>query len=249
MNNKLRERKEQLLKDVLESNKIGTSQNLCIYNLIKNGYLDETIKKLDNKSVKSNVDSNDVYTANEQFLCLLNRLVNMIADDFIVGSNINITTQLILEGCKQEYLDEYLLCKYYIGDNNYINFFIYQLTRIEISNFYHNLKNYIDTRIISYLIKEKIDIQKLDISNEKHIQKIKKLLKKICLANFEDSFEKVFLFDNIDIRANRWMKDDNPNNISEEQMIYFASQDVFNHVIRLFETYDKAKKYLNHLIN
>lgn len=249
MNNKLRERKEQLLKDVLESDKIGTSQNLCIYNLIKNGYLDETIKKLDNKSVKSNVDSNEIYTANEQFLCLLNRLVNMIADDFIVGSNLNIIAKLILEGCKQEYLDEYLLCKYYIGDNSYINFFIYQLARIETNNFYHNIKNYIDTRINPYLIKEKINIKKLDISDPKHVQEIKKLLKKICLANFDDSFEKVFLFDNIDTRANRWLKNDNPNNVSEEQMIYFASQDVFNHVIRLFETYDKTKECLNYLIN
>ncbi len=72
-------KKEALEKIVLESK---YPYSMLVYKLIHQDYLKKTIKKIDNIGVPCNVNPNEITSANEQFLQLLNRFIEFFDNSF-----------------------------------------------------------------------------------------------------------------------------------------------------------------------
>ena len=174
-------KKEKILNYILENNTLNSS---CIYSLVKKGFLDDVISKMNNEIIVSNTNNLDTYLPEEHFACLLWRLVNCINDDFLLGSNLPLIVENIIVGCNKEYLTEYLLTKHYFGDNKFLSFFEFQISRIEICNFINNFR-YFNKELQELVLENTIIFKDFDINKKQDIIYVKEKLKKIRFSNDE----------------------------------------------------------------
>ena len=99
-------------------------------------------------------------------------------------------------GGKKE--NEFLLSKKYWDDNNNMCYFMSSIKRYVVYNFYDNLcilsKN--NTKIELFLKNKKLDIYKIDLSNDNDVDRLYKLLRELVLCNANE-WNMLFLFSSI----------------------------------------------------
>lgn len=76
----MNDKQQTLEKIILESD---YPYSMLVYRLIHQGYLKKTIKKIDNVGVPCNVNPNQITSADEQFLQLLDRFIDFLIIHFI----------------------------------------------------------------------------------------------------------------------------------------------------------------------
>jgi len=192
----LKDKKEDLIKE-LDIEKKEYRYKHIIKELINSSVIDELISKLDD--VKTIPDTTCMpltkkgyLTANEQFILLLENLIHRYSDDFyFLKFSPSFIINQMLEDNKYS---EYLLCKNYLGNNDFIPYFNENYKNLICFNF---ISNIIFLSDFSPDIKEFIKSSKLDtyIKNKK-IDKIHELLIHISLCN-TDNFNLDCLFYNI----------------------------------------------------
>lgn len=181
-----------------------------VYKILKEDSLDQMIKKIDQVPVPCDVKPDKLTSSEEQFVQLLDRFVDWFRDDFPTLSSFSeFIIEEIIETNYNE-MEQYLLSKHYLGDNNYIPFFQKSINKIIINNFIANVK-YIP--VLEELIKtEGIDIKNYDNVKLDTIIKLEKLLSDIVFCNGSNLLLQM-LFRNIDyeieIVKNKGIKESN----------------------------------------
>lgn len=179
-------KKETLKKIALNKTAYGAD----IYRLIEDGCLDETIKNINDKPTYQFKNDKDKYLdGNEQFIDILCAFIIYFNRMFAPLTFKEAYLRNIFEGKKIEYF----LCKKYIGDNNYIPFFKYNMQKIIIENFYKNII-YVYNEYESFFIKNNIT-KNLDLNNKSDVEIIFNFLRKIVWCNY-DEFQLICVFEN-----------------------------------------------------
>lgn len=101
--------------------------------------------------------------------------------------------KLILENGKN---DNFLLCKNYWGNNNFIKYFKYE--KYIVTAFYDNLNSVAEVSDkVKYFLKEKgIKIDIISLRHHYDVNKLYKLLRELSLSN-HDTLSSLFLFSNL----------------------------------------------------
>lgn len=238
----MRDKQQRLEKIILESD---YPYSILTYKLINQGYFKKSINKIDNVGVPSNVKPNEITSADEQFLQLLNRFIEFFDDSFyFLHSDSICYIHMIIETNYKE-LEKYLLSKHYLGDNNYIDFFQDSIYRIIVSNF---IKNTVVSKTLKNLFKNnKIPIKDVKDYTLDEILKINDLLSDIVLANAKNTFAAILLFDDIDKNISKIIKRMNKRKISSKDILdkkkSILSLSLFK-IDSLIEEYEKKKDYL-----
>ena len=144
-------------------------------------------------------------------------------------------------------MEKYLLSKHYLGDNNYISFFNNSIYRIMVANFIKSVT--LSPKLRKLFKQEKIAIKSINDYSLEEILRIKDLLVNIVFANAKDSFNSVYLFDDIpkfiDDKAKQWKKKKlNKANILTQQdslTLFYSIQ-----IDSLIEEYNKKSKYIKY---
>lgn len=235
-------RKKELYHILLDSD---YDYDLIIYKLLKKDILDDVIIKIDNKSICSDVNPEEVISSNEQFLMLLNRLVYWFVENFpTLVEYRTIIIEMIIKSNKKR-IEQYLLSKHYLGDNSYIDFFCKSVYTILFANFITNIK---DMPIIKQLLEEEhIEYKNIDTYSVNELKSIKDLLEKIGICNYEDSFQFTYVFLDIETSINKkinsYKKDEKrTNKIIDE--IYTSTINFYQNIYYILIENYKEKKNL-----
>ena len=193
------------LNEVLDSSSYSYTYKDLIRQLINDNKLDNVISKITDAPTIPDVTSvikKESLSGNEQFLIILNSFINHFKKDFYF---INEDTSYIISSLLYDTnYSDYILCKYYIGNNNYIPFFEKSYFKLVIHGFYHNLQKLsLHSKLINkFIIDNNIEINK-DLEEQEHIWNILfLLLQKLTLSNIKES--NIFiLFESIDNYCNQ----------------------------------------------
>lgn len=131
----LKDRKNELQKIALDTFSNGGQ----MYRLIKEGYLDHIIAKINDKKTITNskaIVKKGFLTGNEQFLDILAELLFYFETNFISLKRKEWYLSCMLENN----VPEFLLCKKYWGDNSFIPYFEYNMRKLFVENLYENIK-------------------------------------------------------------------------------------------------------------
>lgn len=152
--------------------------------------------KIDNKNVCCDVNPEEIISADEQFLMLLNRLVNWFVDDFpMLVEFRKVIIENIIETNKLQ-VEKYLLSKHYLGDNSYIDFFCNSINKILFNNFITNIK---DMPIVQKFLKdENINYKNINDYTVKELNDLRYLLEKIGICNYDNNFQFAYIFSDIE---------------------------------------------------
>ena len=239
------ENKREVLEKIVLESKFPYS--MLVYKLVHSDLLKSTIKKIDNIGVPCNVKPNEITSANEQFLQLLDRFITYFNDSFyFLHTYTYLCIKLIIETNYKD-MEKYLLSKHYLGDNNYISFFNNSIYRIMVANFIKSVT--LSPKLRKLFKQEKIAIKSINDYSLEEILRIKDLLVNIVFANAKDSFNSVYLFDDIpkfiDDKAKQWKKKKlNKANILTQQdslTLFYSIQ-----IDSLIEEYNKRSKYIKY---
>jgi len=131
------ENKREVLEKIILESKYPYS--MLVYKLVHSNLLKSTIKKIDNIDVPCNVNPNEITSANEQFLQLLDRFITYFNDSFyFLHTYTHLCIKLIIETNYKD-MEKYLLSKHYLGDNDYIPFFNNSIYRMMVANFIRSI--------------------------------------------------------------------------------------------------------------
>lgn len=185
--------RKKTLKNVIKKNYSECST--LAYLLIHTGKLDNVIKKLNNKIAITDTNciiKKGFLTSEEQFVSVLEHIIYRMNTYFWFLTTKNTIIELILN---YEETEKLLLSKKYVGNNSYISFYDFYTKRSCVSSFYKLLKsNELNSTTISkFLTSHKIDINTIDIDNEQDIEKLFKILRLICICNY-NSYQLFYLF-------------------------------------------------------
>lgn len=140
------------------------------------------------------------------------------------------------------------MSKNYIGNNDFINYYDYNLKRLITHNFYKNLKllSKHSEFIKSFFKDKKLNININLINTTNGLERLFIYLKKLCVANVKN-INLILLFDDINVYIND-MKVKRPNVI--EETIYY---DVIKYYIREWEiiinNYIENKELIDYFFN
>lgn len=183
MNTNINIRKVELKKELINDN----FTYACMINkMLDKGVIDRLISKITNTKTKVNVISftNKSYLSGaEQFLYLLNNFVCYFKDEFyFIKYNSDAIIELLLQEEKET---KYLLCKKYIGDNKYIDFYTSNTKKLIVRGFYQNLKNLSNkSELIKNFVKEnKINFNKGIEHNNEQLENVYQALLKLAMCN------------------------------------------------------------------
>ena len=239
------ENKREVLEKIILESKYPYS--MLVYKLVHSNLLKSTIKKIDNIDVPCNVNPNEITSANEQFLQLLDRFITYFNDSFyFLHTYTHLCIKLIIETNYKD-MEKYLLSKHYLGDNDYIPFFNNSIYRMMVANFIRSIN--ISSKLRKLFIQEKIAIKNINDYSLEEIFKINDLLENIVFANARDSFNTIYLFDDISkciynrVKQMKKKKLDKTKILSlEESLNLFYSMKIDS----LIEEYFKKKKYIKY---
>lgn len=193
-----------------------------IIKLLDNGSLNKLIKEITKSNTKVNVNSfirKSHLSGNEQFLILLENFISEFKNDFyFLNENFDYIVGVLLQN---ESKNSYLLCKNYIGDNNFIDYFYYNIRKLIIRGFYSNIKFLAKrSEIISFFAKDNhIDLKRNFINEELGIDILYDLLNKMSICNVK-SINCFLLFENIDSYIEQVAKKSNINRKEIESSLY-----------------------------
>lgn len=251
MSNLYLKNKIEQLNEILDSSNYSYTYKDLIRQLINNNRLDNVINLITEDLTIPDVTSvikKESLSGDEQFLIMLNSFINRFKKDFYF---INEDTNYIISSLlfDTNYSD-YILCKYYVGNNNYIPFFENSYFKLVIHGFYHNLQKLsLHSELINkFTIENKIDINK-NLEEQEPIWNILfLLLQKISLSNIKES--NIFiLFESINDYCSHIVNKENfdPKNIVslKESTLYFY---LFQWE-KMIETYYKKIDAINTIFN
>jgi len=162
-----------------------------IYRLLVTPELDNILTKIDDSKVVSNVNPNEIISAEEQVVMLLNRYFNFFKEKYYHLNPIYAYIIQNLINQNEDLFYNYLSVKYYLGDGNYRRFFEDSLNRLSISNFVKNAK-YIP-ELNNFFKSKRIKVKDIEKYTFKEVLKISKLLSGFTLA-IKNQFFTLYLF-------------------------------------------------------
>lgn len=234
------DRKEELKKLALDNYSNGGE----IYRLINEGYLDHIIDKITDDKTFTNstaIVKKGYLTGNEQFLDLIAEVLYYFEKYFIIVQHKEQHIANILENR----VPNFLLCKKYWGDNNYIPYYKKNIIKLFVRNFYDNIKFMYDSYETFF---EDLNITTtMSINNPSDLDILLKLLEDIIWCNFENnqhSFD--YLFSNYKFRIKEMKPQLKDTKFNAENIVYRS----YNmHWYILIEEYkkriDTVKKFLH----
>lgn len=181
-------KRKNTLKRILK--KHYSESTTLAYLLISTGKLDNVIKKINEKD---DLLKNNSLSSEKQFIEVLLHLIRQINNTLWFLNEKNTIIEYLLN-CDEAL--PILLSTKRIGNNEFIPFFEFHTKKLLICNFYKVLK-FIDRsdKINRFLTDNKLNIDELNINNQKDIEKILEVFKLICLCN-QNSFRLFYAFDN-----------------------------------------------------
>lgn len=212
-----------------------------IYELFSyNSYLKNILKATDDKPVKCNVNDNIVVSAEEQVICLLNRMINRFDKQFpfLHGYRKWLFTQFL----GYEETRQYLLSKHYLGDNSYIKFFEDSINRIFVRNFYRNLEFVMDD-FIEIFKERKINYKSLSLDKTTHLRQLVDLLSDFTYC-YHDNINIAFLFESIEDRVNMFAKSYGRKKATKEEWYQRMIDENKLHTEEIIKAYNRKKAYL-----
>jgi len=235
--------RKQLLSNTLNETKINLTYIHLINKLINENKIDNLIYRITNQKTIINPDSNNkiYYDANEQFLVLINNFISYFKSNFyFIDTEFNYIIESLLKNSNPS-ITKFLLSKNYIGNNDFIDYFNYNLNRLITYNFYKNLKLLSKhSKIINQFFKnKKLNININLINTSDGLDRLLKYLKILCIANVKNP-NLILLFENINIYTTEMMGK-RPN--IDEKNIY---NDVINYFIVEWENI--INNYLNNKV-
>lgn len=246
---KINIRKMQL-NETLFKNKLRLTHIHLINNLINENKIDNLIYRITNpKALIYSCNGNKEYfDANEQFLVLLNNFISYFRTNFyFINTEFDYIIESLLKNSNPTFT-KFLLSKNYIGNNDFINYYDYNLKRLITHNFYKNLKllSKHSEFIKSFFKDKKLNININLINTTNGLERLFIYLKKLCVANVKN-INLILLFDDINVYIND-MKVKRPNVI--EETIYY---DVIKYYIREWEiiinNYIENKELIDYFFN
>lgn len=237
--------KKEKLKKILINNKF--SESYIINNMLTKETLDKLINKITNSKAKVNVTTltkKNYLTNNEQFLYLINNFIYIFKDEFyFLQNNLNYIIETLLQDEKNT---KYLLCKKYIGNNKYTEYFSNNTKKLIIYGFYNNIKTLSKKSITikNFSINNNIKLTKKTLSN-KDLDNIYTLLKKLSLSNAKE-LNNYQLFENIDHYVKETLKNKKYNNKNIKNII---KQNYINNYEFMINNYETKKEAVNILLN
>lgn len=208
-------KKRKIRKIIINSKTISNIGSLL--RLLNNDSLENYIINLNGIKVKLNIHTENkrkYLTSNEQFLSMLDSFISFYQNYFYFSKNQDIFLPLILKSkCS-----DFLLCKHYRGDNNYINYFYKNYKILIINNFHQNLKQL--KKYSNFEIKEIKDIINLDfLEKNDDIDRLFNYLKYLCIAN-KNKINISYLFENINDYLNLPIYKNNKNSFNSIYNMY-----------------------------
>lgn len=179
-------KKNNLLKIIKNQRNYDYSSYL-IEKLIKEKRLNYLIEKIDDIKVKlpnSNIEKKDYFTGEEQFISILDKFIHYFKGTFIMPDVISDYSIRNILTINNPNLD-FLFSKFYIYNNNYIEYFKNQFNRAIVYSFIFNLNKfkYCSTTIEGFIKKYNLNINN---TNNKDIEKNAIILKKLVLSNYNE---------------------------------------------------------------
>lgn len=186
----IKSKREELKELVL---KMNVSNAGIIYQILNSKSIDIILKKITDE--KTNIEGKSILkkkylTGDEQFIVLLNQFVSFFDYHF---PTINYK-DLHIEYLMEYYFPNFLFCKKCCEDNNNLDYFQYEMKKAVVYNFHENIQNLYSEKDKKFWDRVKIT-KGMNIDDEKNVDNLFKLLKKIALANIND-FSTIYLFDN-----------------------------------------------------
>lgn len=238
-------KKKELQQLFLESD---THLNPLIYRLLERDFLDKIIQYIDDEPVPCNVNPEDLTSADEQFLLLLNRLIMYFRRYFPkIYDFTDYAIETIVTG-NSILAHNYLLSKHYLGDNDYIDFFNQSIWQLLVSNFLCNGKHVYQVKHLLKSNKIKYSTNIDDYSLDE-LKKIINLLSDLVYCASSE-YRAFYLFGDIDADLCKRLED-----IEKEREYTLKDVDFHNKNLEEFysvqydiiiEEYMKKRKYLKY---
>lgn len=229
----------ELCEYIFKEEKINNSA--FIYELLLyNSCLINILNEVNDKPVVCNVNPNIVITAEQQVICLLNRMINRFDSyfPFLHGYR----KWLINHFLGYEETRKYLLSKHYLGDNNYIKFFEDSINRIFVRNFYRNLE-FVMNDYTDIFKERKINYKKLSLNRTTHLRQLVDLLSDFTYCR-HDHIDTLFLFESIEDRVTMFCKSYGRKRATKDVWYQRMIDENRMHTIGIIESYNRKKDYL-----
>jgi len=211
---------EQLKEEMLKNNQT-INYNYLIIKLLNNGNINKLVNKITNTKVKINITSlikKDYLSGNEQFLSLLSNFIYTFKESFyFLNNNFDCIVELLLQN---EKYTKYLLCKKYIGNNEYLPYFSYNIKRLIVYGFYNNIKKLSKkSDLIKKFTKDnKINLRKNLIDSQKGLEILYYALLKLSICNATE-LNNILLFEDINHYTSQAIKNYKNNINTTKSMI------------------------------
>ncbi len=223
----LETRKDKMLEIVFNGD--YKSNDAIIYKFLLNSTLDELIGRLNDKKttcIKSticNYSKKGYLTSEEQFLDLLNNFIIRFKTDFyFLGCDDIFILQLVLENHKNE---EFLLSKNYWGNNDFIDYYKYNIKKYIITSFYNNLKSIamVSDKVKKFLKEKDIKMNKVSLRHYDDVCKLYEILRELSISN-PSTWSLLFLFNSIERQILAIKDEDDVRQISIRLLKNYALQ-------------------------
>lgn len=183
MDTKLLEKRKEKLKKIL--NKDQHEYCALMYFLISNNKLDSVIKQMDNINIIPNTTclvKKGYLTTEEHFLEVLYHVINQINTDFWTVRKKNTIIEYMLTHPNSAKL---LLSKKYIGNNDFIPYYQFNIKKVCIYGFCDILKFVYKTKTIVKFFKDNnVDIYNFNLTRKQDVENIYNILVLICMCNY-----------------------------------------------------------------
>ncbi len=203
-------KKEILLKQILNHEYLN---GISMYYLIKNDYLNDIIEKIKN---------------HEQFLLLLDHLLNRFDDYFPLLSSVKINIFHKLSTLDE--MKTYLLSKHDLTNDTFFDYYEQIIKKIFTHNFISNIKMLEDIEL------------KVFLKENKHLSMVE-LMKYLCFCS--DKLDAFYLFDSIKDKRQK-LKDKYA--FDDETCIHLAKKDILMHYKNMIEDYHIKKEHISYFI-
>ncbi|MGM9876404.1 MAG: hypothetical protein ACI310_04150 [Bacilli bacterium] len=175
--------------------KININNDLLIFKLINNNVLDYSIEKLNNKCILKDdkpILKKEYIDSYNHYIYILDNFIDYFHNCFNAGID---SEYDILSSCLNGN-DNILLSKYYVFNNDNIDYYKMEYNKIIISNFYYNAYDF-RKELNSLFDDFSTRLEKIDIDDTQNIEKILEMLKTIYMYN-KDRHIVLALFNRVD---------------------------------------------------
>lgn len=237
------DKNKQLKKELINSN---LSYSFLIANMLNKGSLDQLINNIENNKIKvkiTTITHKKYLLNNEQFLLLLNNFIHIFKEEFyFLQNNSDYIIETLLQNKKYT---KYLLCKKYIGNNKYLNYFSRNIKKLIIHGFNNNLKKLSSKSLtINNFIKDNNINLKTSMISKKEIEKNYNILLKLSMCNAKE-LNNYQLFEDINYYIEQTLKNIKKNH---NKTVKSIEQNYINNWELMIKNYYEKKEVINILL-